>query len=119
MLRFESLLFSDVNYTVLYSAKKHQEAVLKTFIIVIQRFYVIYKAFKMFPKCLEGVFLVQNKTKSCLLALGSDTESVQTGASHLNICKMKLLSASNYPGKPEKVSVGKIFWYSPAGFHAS
>lgn len=36
-----------------------------------------------------------------------------------SICKMKVLSASDYPGKPEKVPVGEMLWCKPAGIHAS
>lgn len=67
-----AILSTELYFILQRSTKK----CLKNVTIIIQRFYVIYKAFKMFPKCLKGVFLVQKKSKSCLLALGSDMESV-------------------------------------------
>lgn len=68
-----SAILSTELYCILQRSTKK---CLKNVTIIIQRFYVIYKAFKMFPKCLKGVFLVQKKSKSCVLALGSDVESV-------------------------------------------
>lgn len=79
----------------------------KNITVIMPRSHAICKAFRMHPRHLEDVFLVQNKTKSHLLALDCDVETVQIWLGHVNYLlnpQNEVIECLILPREPEKIS---------------